>query len=383
MIRRILYALAVVSALIGVWGLYSRFAHGHQDTAYGSYVVWGLWVAMYLFFTGIAGGTFVFATLEYLFNVRMFARTGRLSLFVSLITLGAGLFHIWLDLGHGFRIWKVYLQPNFESVMAQVTWGYTIFGILILAMLLMSFQQERFARWLKALSAVGLLFALFLSGGVGALLGVQAARPFWHVGLFPVQFPFFSLASAAALLLLIYSLFDEAANEHRPQLLWSLAVLTVVLQVVKLYFLWADLSQSLYGGVPQNVAAVTALLFGPYWWAFWFVQILLGSLVPVIILTQRRLATHPTWAALSGALVLLGFAVARANIVFPALSVPELEQLIGAFHDARLQFEYFPSLVEWAVSVGISGLAGLVFLLGHDLLPLAAGRLREMASQTS
>ncbi len=383
MMRRALYALAVIAVLVGLWGLYSRFAHGHQDTAYGSYVVWGLWVAMYLFFTGIAGGMFVFAALDYLFHVRMFARTGRLSLFVALITLGAGLFHIWLDLGHGFRIWKVYLQPNFTSVMTQVTWGYTLFGLLILVMLIMSFRPERFARWLKGLSVIGLPLALFLSGGVGALLGVQAARPFWHVGLFPVQFPFFSLASAAALLLLVYGLFDEAANEHRPQLLWTLAILTVVLQVVKLYFLWADLSQSLYGGVPQNVAAVTALLFGPYWWSFWFIQILLGSLVPIIILSQRRLATRPVWAALAGGLVLLGFVVARANIVFPALSVPELEQLIGAFHDARLQFEYFPSLVEWAVSIGVSGMAGLAFLLGQDLLPLTARPRRPMASAAS
>ncbi len=383
MMRRVLYALAAISALVGLWGLYSRFAHGHQDTAYGSYVVWGLWVAMYLFFTGLAGGMFIFATLDYLFKVRMFARTGRLSLFLTLITLGAGLFHIWLDLGHEFRIWKVYLQPDFGSVMAQITWGYTLFGLLILVMLIMSFRPERFARWLRGLSAIGLVLAIFLSGGVGALLGVQAARPFWHVGLFPVQFPFFSLASAAALLLFIYGLFDDAANEHRSQLLWTLAILTVVLQVVKLYFLWADLSQSLYGGVPQNVAAVTTLLFGPYWWAFWFLQILLGGLVPIIILTQRRLATRPAWAALCGALVLLGFAVARANIVFPALSVPELEQLIGAFHDARLQFEYFPSPVEWAVSIGISGMAGLVFLLGRDLLPLTARHRPTVASSAS
>lgn len=370
MVRRILYGLAALATLFGIWGIYDRIAAGHQNAAYGSYVVWGLWVALYLFFTGMAAGAFTFATLDYLFRVPIFARTGRLSLFLSLITLGAGLLHIWLDLGHPERVWKAYLQPNFNSVMDQIVWGYTVFGLIILIMLGLSFQPRRYAGWLRVLSVVGLFLALFLSGGVGALLGVQAARPFWHVGLFPVQFPFFSLASGAALLLLVYGLFDRAANEHRRSLLRTLAILTLVLQLIKLYFLWADFSQSVYGGMPMNVAAVNEVLFGRYWWAFWILQLFLGSLVPIIILLWPRLATEPLWAALAGFLVLLGFAAARANIVFPALSVPELPQLIGAFHSDRLQFHYFPSLMEWAVSIGISGLAGLIFLIAYDRLPL-------------
>ncbi|MDW8065888.1 MAG: NrfD/PsrC family molybdoenzyme membrane anchor subunit [Anaerolineae bacterium] len=376
MTRRILYGLAILAALFGLWGIYDRIAFGHQHATYGSYVVWGLWVALYLFFTGLAAGTFVFATLDYLFRVPLFARTGRLSLFLSLITLGAGLLHIWLDLGRPERIWKAYLQPNFNSVMNQIVWGYTIFGLIIVIMLGMSFQPQRYERWLKVLSAIGLFLALFLSGGVGALLGVQAARPFWHVGLFPVQFPFFSLASGAALLLLVYGLFDRAANEHRRALLRTLAILTLVLQGIKLYFLWADFSQSVYGGMPMNVAAVNEVMFGRYWWAFWILQIFLGSIIPIAILLWPHLSTEPPWAALAGFLVLLGFAAARANIVFPALSVPELPQLIGAFHSSRLQFHYFPSLMEWAVSIGISGLIGLIFLIAYDRLPLRPEHVR-------
>jgi protein NrfD len=377
MMRRVLYGVAILAVLFGLWGIYDRAAFGHQNAAYGSYVVWGLWVALYLFFTGIATGTFVFATLEYLFRVPIFARTGRLSLFLALITLGAGLLHIWLDLGRPERVWKAYLQPNFNSVMDQIVWGYTLFGLIILAMLAMSFRPQRYAGWLRILSAIGLFLTLFLSGGVGALLGVQAARPFWHVGLFPVQFPFFSLASGAALLLLVYGLFDRAANEHRAQLLRTLAILTLVLQLIKLYFLWADYSQSLYGGIPQNVAAVQEVLFGRYWWAFWILQLFLGSLVPIVILLWPGLSTKPAWAALTGFLILVGFAAARANIVFPALAVPELKQLIGAFHSARLQFHYFPSLMEWAVSIGISGLAGMAFLIAYDRLPITPQHVPE------
>src|SRR4030042_5612895 len=135
MIRKVLYALAIVTVLFGLWGVYDRFASGHESADYGSYMMWGLWVALYLFFTGAAVGAFVFATLDYLFDVRVFRRTGQLSLVAALAALAAGLLIIWFDLGHMERIWRVYLQPDFGSVMAQMLWGYTVFGPLLLAML--------------------------------------------------------------------------------------------------------------------------------------------------------------------------------------------------------------------------------------------------------
>jgi len=371
MAKRTLYVLGGLALLIGAWGVFVRLTTGHEQANYGSYVVWGLWVAMYLFFAGVAAGGFVLATLDYLFAIPLFKGTGRIALWGSLVSLASGLLTIWLDLGHMERIWKVYLQGNPNSVMFQMVWGYTLFGALMLASLWLAIRRPK-SRWLKMLMIAGLPLALFVSGAVGALLGVQAARPFWHVGLFPVQFPVFSLASGAAMLLAAVGLFGRADDPRRPQQLWILANITVVLQIVKLYFLWADFSQSIYGNVPLNVAAVNELLFGDYWWAFWILQLGLGSLLPILVLVQPRLARHNGWAGWMGILVLVGFAVARANIVFPALTVPELEALTTAFNDPHLRFTYFPSAMEWAVTIGTVGLATVAFLLGSDRLRLTS-----------
>ena len=370
-LKRILYVLAGLALLIGLAGFYDRFANGHENANYGSYVTWGLWVAMYLFLAGLSAGAFALATLDYLFNVPLFKGTGRIALWVALVTLGAGLFSIWLDLGHLERIWEVYLRPNLNSVMAQIVWGYTILGLIQLAALILAIRSPQ-SRWLKALMIAGLPLALFVSGGTGALLGVQAAQPFWHVGLFPAQFPVFSLASGVALMLALIGLFGPADDPRRPQQLWVLALATVALQLVKLYFLWADFSQSVYAGVPANVQSVNEVLYGQYWWAFWILQLGIGTFIPLIVLTQSKLARHNSWAGWMGVLVMFGFAVARANIVFPALAIPEIDALAEAFVDPRLQFAHLPSSMEWAVTIGIIGLAVLAFLVGTDRL-----RLRE------
>ena len=367
-LKRVLYAVCILALLFGAWGVFDRLSMGHQDANYGSYVVWGLWVAMYLFFAGAAAGCFMFATLDLLFNIKLFKGTGKVALWTALVSLAAALLSIWLDLGHMERIWKVYLQPNFGSVMAQMVWGYTAFGLLLLASLITAIRQPG-SKVLRALMIVGVPLSLFVSGAVGALLGVNAGRLFWHVGLLPVQFPIFSLATGFAAMLVVIGLFGSK-DERRAQQLWAMALVTVVLQVVKLYFLWADFSQSIYGNVPQNVAAVNQVLYGPYGGIFWIGQVLLGSIVPIIVLTQKKFATHNGWAGWMGVLVLIGFAIARANIVFPALTVPELDALTTAFGGPHLSFDYFPSLMEWAVTIGISGLAVLAFLIGTDRLKL-------------
>lgn len=368
-LKKVLYAVCILALLFGAWGVVDRLNTGHQNANYGSYVVWGLWVAMYLFFAGTAAGSFMFATLDFLFNIKLFKGTGKVALWTGLVSLAAALLSIWLDLGHMERIWKVYFQANFSSVMAQMVWGYSFFGLLLLASLFFATRKPE-GKALRILMIIGVPLSLFVSGAVGALLGVNAGRAFWHVGLLPVQFPVFSLASGFAAMLIIVGLFGSKEDTRRSQQLWIIGLVTAVLQIVKLYFLWADFSQSIYGNVPQNVAAVNQVLFGSYGWVFWIGQLLLGSLIPIIILTQRKWAMQPLIAGWTGVLVLIGFAIARANIVFPALTVPELDALTTAFSGPHLSFEYFPSLMEWAVTIGISGLAVLAFLIGTDRLKL-------------
>ncbi len=367
--KRLVYAICIIGLIFGIWGLFNRLTQGHQDAGYGSYVVWGLWVAMYLFFAGVAAGCFMVATLDLLFRVEVFKGTGRLALWVGLVSLAAALFQIWLDLGHLDRIWKVYLQGNPQSVMAQMVWGYTLFGLLMLAALFLATRNPD-SKLLRVLMIIGLPLSLFVSGAVGALLGVQASRPFWHVGLFPVQFPVFSLASGVAAMLAVIGLFGSDQDPNWRKQIHILAIATVVLAFVKLYFLWADLSQTLYGNMPQNVAAAQEMLFGRWWWSFWIVQMLFGTVIPIIVLLIPKWRDNPKVAGWMGVLVLIGFGAARSNIVFPALSVPELEALTRAFSGPRLSFEYTPTLMEWAITLGATAAVILAVLIGSKLLHL-------------
>ncbi|MGB9736753.1 NrfD/PsrC family molybdoenzyme membrane anchor subunit [Chloroflexus sp.] len=368
MLKRLLYVAGFLGLLIGMWGLYDRFVYGHMNANYGSYVVWGLWVALYMFFAGIATGGFMLATLDLLFELPLFRGSGRMALWGSLVTLPAGLAAIGLDLGHMTRIWKVYLQPNFGAVMAQLVWGYTIFLIIVIVSLWLSFRPQP-SRWLKPIMIVGLVLAIFLSGGIGALLGVNQNRVSWHVSNLPAQFPVFNLTSGVALMLIAIGWFGPVRDPRRSQQLHVLGLGLVILLLVKGYYLWTDVSQALYQNSSHGAEAINLVLFGPYGWAFWLLQIGLGMLLPLIVLTTP-IRNNGFAAGLMGVCVLLGLAVARANIIFPALTLPELRGLGESFHGPHLSFTYSPSLMEWAVTAGIVGAATIGFVIGADRLPL-------------
>jgi molybdopterin-containing oxidoreductase family membrane subunit len=377
--KRILYVLAIVAVILGIYGFYSRLFIGERDVNYGSYVTWGLWVAMYLFFAGIASGSFMVATLDYLFEVPTFKGTGKLALWAALVTLPAALISIGMDLGHLERIWKVYLQPNPTSLLAQMVWGYTIFGVVtVITLVLVVRLQHRSTFAVKVLMTIGFVMAIFVSGGVGALLGVNASRAIWHVGLLPAQFPVFSLATGIALMLVIVSFFGKMDDAARIRIQRVLAIGTIILLLIKTYLLWSDFSMSLYSGVPQNVDAINAVLYGDYWWSFWILQIALGTLVPIVVLIMPNWSRNRLASGLMGVLVLIGFAAARANIVFPALSIPELAGLAEAYTGPHLNFDYFPSLMEWSLTIGVVGLSTLAYLIGLDRLPFLKASSSEV-----
>ncbi len=378
MLKKLSYAVGALALLFGLWGVYIRLFEGEQSANYGSYISWGLWVAMYLFLAGLAAGAYMFAAFDYLFNVPQFKGTGKTMLWAALVTLPAGLASIGMDLGHMERIWKVYLQPNFTSFLALMVWGYTLFLILIVLSLYFAFTAPE-KKAMKAVMWIGFVVSILVAGGVGFLLGGNAARLYWHVGLLPVQFPVFAIASGTALMLLLVGWFmPDLEEKQRGDLLWLLAIISIATSVAKLYFLVADYTQSLYGGVTDNLIAVNYVLNGPHAFMFWGVQIVLGLLIPVLVLAQPKLAKNGSVAGLMGVFLLIGYAAARILIVVPGQVAEMMPGQAAAFHGPKLTLDYTPSLMEWSVTSAVMGFALLGILVGIDYLLVKLSRSTEV-----
>ncbi len=360
------YIVGIITLLIGLWGFYDRFAYGHDHAAYGSVVVWGLWVALYFLFGGLAVGCFLWASLDLLFEIPACKGTGVKALWAALITLTAALIAIAFDLGHMERFWKVLLQPNLHAGVAEDAWGYTIFGGLTAIALFRAVNQKGKDGVLKVIMVLGLVVSLYVAGAPGKLMGVNAARSFWHAGMLPVQFLFFALATGAALLMVILTFADK-----KEKLESSLSILhpaAIILLGINLYFTWSYFSQGIAGGMPGIMLPAQEIVSGQYSGLFWGVQIMLGGIVPIVVLALNGKNNNIPLSGLMGLCILLGNGVSRYLILVAGQKVEMLPGMSQAVHGPGLTLTYSPSTSEWAVASGLVGLVILGLLIGADLL---------------
>ena len=378
----------------GIAGVVLRLVTGHELAGYGSYIPWGLWVALYAWFVGLSAGAFLLFAIGEVFSVERLRRSGRPALVVAVGSLISGLVLIGLDLGHLGRFWHVYVYGNPRSLMSWEIAFYTAFGAFLLVTFMLVFRNDlaglaqrpgvagRIARglglrrlagrapeesgWLRGLALAGGVFAVAVAGATGALFGVVGARPLWHTGLLPLLFIVAAVLSAAAVLAVLAASQRGPDGDRRD--LAFLGRLTLALVGIALLIEWADVSIAFYS---QNLAAWDAyevILTGPYWWVFWLVHLLAGVAIPAVLLLRRPRSAG--WVALGAGLVAVTLVAVRLNVVVPGLAVPQIEGLDRAFQEEGLTLSYFPALVEWLVAL----FAGALFLgvLGawHLLVPI-------------
>ena len=164
--QKILKVLWLIIFSIGVVAMVIKFATGEGMVGYGSYVPWGLWVALYFHFVGIAGGVFVVGVGGYIMNLPGFRENIRNIMVISAASLVAGMLSIWLDLGQAFRFQNVFLSPNFGSMMTFNAWSYAVFLATMAVVFYLSLKKTNVtdyndkSGWLIPFMLFGLLLAI-------------------------------------------------------------------------------------------------------------------------------------------------------------------------------------------------------------------------------
>ena len=393
------FGVGIALVLAGSWAWVDRFVNADKNANYGSIVPWGLWVAAYIYFSGLSAGAFLISSLAYVFKVRRFEPIGRLALFTALVTLLLALLSISADLGHTFRAWHVFVYPNFESPMAWMIWLYTAYFVVLVVQLWFVLRNdlvigsrspdfrgrlyrivvlgsqdssaatlESDRQFARGAGIAGMALAILFVGGVGSLFGVNAGRAAWHGGLFPVLFVLSALVSGGALLVLVSAVFQEGLRHNRDTVL-ALGAVVLPLLIVDVVVQISDTLVGFYGNEPDKIANFKLIYGGPYWWVFWIWQLGLGTLVPLALLLLPRTRKDARAVAAACGLIAVGFLAVRLNIVIPGLADEQLAGLTDAFASPRLSTDYVPSTMEFLFTSGIIGIGLLMFGIGEWLLP--------------
>lgn len=375
--RRALLPVFVVSLVAGGVGMWMRISDGHLPAGYGSYVPWGLWIAIYFHGVGVAAGAFALSAVGYLTGLPGF-RTGRSLRVAGVIvaaTVGPALLAVGLDLGRMWRAYRILTDPSFTSMMAFNSWMYLALLAVTAAVWFLSLRPDR--GWLKPVLVLGLVLSLMIPSQSGAFFGVVDSKPFWNSALLPVMMLVSGMTAGAATLLVVRALLTGRGlggvrEDHNATaaVLGMLRKVAVVGLVAYFVMEFAEFSIALWSPA-ETAPEISLILTGRYWWVFWLVHVTLGGVVPLALFLTRRPAA---WVA-GAVLVVFTLVATRLNVLIPGQSVGELEGLQEAYYHPRLSYEYDATLMEYLVALFILAVAMAVLYVG--LRAAAAAEVRQ------
>ncbi|GAB4190784.1 MAG: polysulfide reductase NrfD [Phycisphaeraceae bacterium] len=360
-IRTFLWISWLVLLVLGAIGVYQRMTQGHLPAGYGSYVPWGLWVALYFHGVGIAGGAFVIGAGGYILDLPGFRsrRVLRSVIVLSLAAIIPAFMGVWFDLGHMERASRIMITPAFTSMMAFNAWMYNIFVICAIIAWFLSFKEK--SEWLKPVLCLAVMFSVLFPSQSGAFFGVIGAKSYWHSALLPMVFLTSAVTAGSATLLLV-RVFTRSDDGEHAVAVRTLRTVTLTGLCVYFIFEFAEFSIALWNPGSHS-PAVELVLWGPYWWVFWIIHLALGGIVALILLSSRK----PTWWIVGALIVAITFISSRLNVLVPGQAVGEIHGLQDAFHHDRLKYIYHATAMEYLVGMFLVAVGMAVFYIGRKI----------------
>lgn len=400
-IRVIGYIVLILVTAVGLWEMGAKFLDGPIDEGTTQLVTWGVWVSGYIFFLGLSAGSFLISTLIYVFGVKQLEEAGPAALVQALGCLLLGGLLIVLDAGHPERVYMVLLYFNPTSVMAYMGLFYNVYIAIVVAEIylvmrpglvrnvqsgkrpawlyrLLSLGSTRLdpkslvrdRKWLMILGILGIPAAVIVHGGVGTIFAVAKARTNWLGGLFPLLFIVSALTSGGALLTFLTAAFGKMPRERKLKLVSFLGQLTIGFLLLDALIMFADMFTTSYTAIPSGASTDHLVLFGPYKFIFWVVEVAIGLVIPVFLVANQRTRQSLGWLGLAGLFVVIGMLGARVTLVIPPQITPLFDISLGAYNHIRYAYGYSPSTSDLLVMLGVFAFGIWMMLGARKYLPM-------------
>lgn len=368
----VLIVAALVAWIYELW--YGLAVTGMRDV-----ISWGLYILTFTFFVKLSAGGLIVASSAEVFHIHDFKPITRLGVLTAVACIVAAAASIIPDLGHPERILNLLLHPNFHSPMM---WDITIIAIyFVISLLDLKFltgkQTSQSTRILKVLAFIGLPAAFALHSITAWIFGLQISRPFWNSAIMAPLFVVSAILSGSALMILVMRILEKFFLLQVGEKTWQkLRVVLTISLILDLYFVFSEYMTILWGQVPSENKALQAILpGGPYQLLFWL-EWLVGGLIPFLLLVWPRMRRSTSLAALASILILVGVYAYQIQLVVVGMANP-LIQLppgisLGTFTSGmdvfQLTGQYSPTWVEYLIILGLFAFIAGVISLGYYFL---------------
>jgi molybdopterin-containing oxidoreductase family membrane subunit len=362
-----------------------------------NYFSWGVYIINYVFFIGISmAGTLISAMLR-LTGAHWRQPITRMAEGITLFALMIAGPLVIVDMGRPDRFFHIFLYGRLQSpILWDVlslttymagsliylylplipdmailrdrgaefsTWRRRLYGTLALGWKGTPEQHKALARAIAVMAVVIIPVAISIHTVTAWIFGMTL-RPGWHSSIIGPDFVVGALYSGIAAVIVAMAAFRKffrleayITSRHFK----NLGLLLLVAGISYSYFTVNNFVGAYYVMQSDESGLLNSIFGGKYSPEFW-TMITVGMIVPLILLSlpwTRNIGGIVT----ASVLVNIGMWIMRYIIVVPTLSAPFLPLM-------KESAIYFPTFVEWSITVGGFAAFGLLYILFSKVFPI-------------
>lgn len=376
-----LISLSIIMTAGIVGGLFV-FTKGLVVTNLTDLIPWGLWITIDLSSIALSAGAFSLCAAVYLIGLKQYQPVAKTATFIGITGYSMAMLCLLVDIGRPDRFWHGFVFWNVHSVMWEVTMCVGLyFGVLALETLPIvaefnwlnerwpgiAEKMKRIHHLAPYLAIAGLFLSMLHQSSLGAVYGVLKSRPLWYSPSLSVLFMYSAIVGGISLTILISMLsarLSISANVN-DELLDKLTSVIGWALVGYIYFrFWYSFSMT-YTYEPGRTEGLELLTRGPLAINFWFGEIILGAIVPMVVFLKPKWRANPALRMLALAFVVGGLVAYRwdVNLSGQLIVMPYLSSA-----PTTLYASYVPSFIEIIVGCGVIAYGMMAITLGVQFL---------------
>ncbi len=342
---------------------------GHWITGMNNQVVWGMPHVFAIFLIVAASGALNVASIASVFGKKLYKPLARLSAVLAVALLAGGLAVLVLDLGRADRLIVAMTYYNFKSIFA---WNIILYNgfFLIVGLYLWTMLDWQVEKYSRIAGTAAFIWRLILTTGTGSIFGFLVSRQAYDSALLAPMFVILSFSFGLAIFMLVmFAAFKWTGRPLGDLVVKRLKNLLGVFVAATFYFSAVYHLTNLYMTKKHGIESFILLDGGIYTQLFWWGQIVIGTLLPLLLVYCPRPSKHRFAIGLASVLVILGglanlYVIIIGGQAYPIPLLPAEYEFTSTFFDGVVA-SYSPS--KWEIMLGLGGVALSMFIVAFAL----------------
>lgn len=368
--------LLLVLTGTGLFAYSYQLKNGLITTSMRDQVSWAFYIGNFTFLVGVAAAAIVLVIPAYIYNWKPIKEIALLGEMLAICAVLMCLLFVIVDLGKPGLIWhmipgigKLRLGSSILAWDSVVLTLYLLLNLVIATHILFrTFSKKPFSKYLLWLLYFSIPAGIAIHTITAFLYDGMVARPFWNSAILAPRFLASAFCSGPALMLIIFQILRKTTRfKISNEALWKIGELMAYTIFINLFLTAAEIfkefysdsehfinTQYLYFGVDGNKTLV------PFIWVSMTFNII-AFILFLLPKTRKNFLTLNIGAVL----IFLGVYIEKGmGLIIPGFTPDSLGEI----------YKYFPTWVEFTITIGIFSLGFLIYtLLIKASVPIALG----------